>query len=124
MRKAAGIILIVLGMIGLIGLVLALSDSGIDLSSLFIILWRIVSGALLVIGGVLCLKRRYWGACLASALLALFIGISSASFSLQVPSPVGPLFMTWGTWIMVLGAVISTIFISLTKKEWQEIRGK
>jgi len=120
MRKAAGIILIILGMIGLIGLVRALSDSGVDPSSLGVILWRIASGALLVIGGVFCLRRRYWPACLASALLALFIGISSTISSLQLPPPVGPLFMTWGTWIMIGGAAISTIFIIRRRKDWQK----
>jgi len=127
MRIAAGIILIIFGISGLIGLVNRLSYSGIYLPLLPIILWRIGSVALLVTGGVFCLKRRYWGPCLASALLALFIGISSAIDNLRYiltnrvePLLVGPISMTWGTWILALGAVISTIFISLTKKEWQK----
>jgi len=127
MRKAAGIILIIFGVLGLIGLVLNLSNSGIYLPVLPVILWRIGSGALLVIGGVFCLKKRYWGACLASALLALFIGISSTIDNLRYiatyrmgPLSDGPVSMTWGTWILALGAVISTIFICLTKKEWQK----
>jgi len=116
MRRAAGIILIILGMIGLIGLVLNLSNSGIYLPFLFVILWRIGSGALLVTGGVFCLRRRYWGPCLASALLALFIGIYSVvEMLLNVLHP-----MAWGIWIMALGAVISIVFISLKKKEWQK----
>jgi len=32
----------------------------------------------------------------------------------------GHLLMTWDTWILVVGAVISTVFISGTKKEWQK----
>jgi hypothetical protein len=127
MRKAAGIILIILGMIGLIGLVVGLSRSGIYLSFLPSVLWRIGSGALLVAGGVFCLRRRYWGPCLASALLALFIGVSATIDNLRYiathkmgPLSDGPVGMTWGTWILLLGAVISTTFISLTKKEWQK----
>ena len=129
MRKAAGIILIILGMIGLIGLVLNLSNSGIDLPFLFVILWRIGSAALLVSGGVFCLKRKYWRACLASALFTLFIGISSTIDYLRYvathklgPLSDGPISMTWGIWIVLLGAVISTIFIIRRKKEWSEIR--
>jgi len=127
MRIAAGIILIIFGVVGLIGLVLSLSNSGIYLPALPVILWRIGSGALLVIGGFFCLKKRYWGACLASALLALFIGVSSTIDMLRYilttrvePLLVGPISMTWGIWILALGAVISTIFICLTKKEWQK----
>ena len=116
MRQAAGIMLIILGIFGLIGLIIVLSDFGIHLSSVPFILWRIVFGAFLVTGGVLCLKRRYWGLCLASALLALFIGIS---FVVE-PLLHGHLLMTWDTWILVVGAVISTVFISGTKKEWQK----
>ena len=116
MRIAAGIMLIILGIFGLIGLIVVLSEFDILFSFLRFILWRIVFGAFLVTGGVLCLKRRYWGLCLASALLALFIGIS---FVVE-PLLHGHFFMTWDTWILVLGATISTIFISGTKKEWQK----
>ena len=122
MRIAAGIILIVLGMVGLVGLVLGPSYSSIDPS---IVPWRIISGGFLVTGGVYCLKRRYWRLCLASALLALVIGISSAIFSVVVPSlyrTVFPawVFMAWGTWVMLAGAAISTIFIYRRKKQWQK----
>jgi hypothetical protein len=126
MRIAAGIISIILGIVGLIGLVMGLSPSGIYLlSSLPRILWRIGSAALLISGGVFCLQRRYWGACLASALVALFIGISSTidyvRYITTYIRPLGPISMTWGIWILLLGAVISTIFIIRRKKEWQKI---
>jgi len=126
MRRAAGIILIILGIVGLIGLVMSLSGIYVELLRYsYVILWRIGSAALLVIGGVFCLRRRYWRACLASALFALFIGISSTIDYLRYITtnrmgPVGPISMTWGIWILLLGAVISAIFISLTRKEWQK----
>jgi hypothetical protein len=126
MRGAAGIILIILGMIGLIGLVVGFSHSGTDLSFLPAVLWRIGSGAFFVAGGVFCLKRRYWGLCRASALFALFIGISSTIDYLRHiatgrmgPLSDGPVFMVWGIWIMVGAAIVSTILILLAKKRWQ-----
>lgn len=128
MRKAAGVILIISGIVGLIGLVMSLTGIYVELLRyLHLILWRIGSGALLVIGGVFCLKKRYWGPCLASALLALFIGISSTIDYLRYiathmlgPLSDGPVSMIWGTWILLLGAVISTVFIYLRKSEWSE----
>jgi hypothetical protein len=127
MRKAAGIMLIISGVVGLVGLVMTLNTSNIYvelLSYLHLILWRIGSGAFLVIGGVFCLRRRYWGACLATALVSLFIGISSTIDYVRYIEtnmrPLGRISMTWGIWILLLGAVISTIFIIRRKKEWQQ----
>ena len=126
MRIAAGIILIISGTVGLIGLVISLTGIYVNLLPyLPSILWRIGSAALLVSGGVFCVRRRYWGTCLASALFALFIGVSSTIDYLRYITtnrmgPLGPISMTWGIWILLLGAVISTIFICLTRKEWQK----
>lgn len=128
MRRAAGIILIISGTVGLIGLVFVLTGTYSHLLPyLHLILWRIVLVAILVAGGVFCLRRRYWRACLASALVALFIGISSTIDYLRYVAthnvrllPGGPISMTWGIWILLLGAVISAIFICLRKSEWSE----
>jgi hypothetical protein len=120
MRKAAGILMIILGMWGLIGLIngiIVLSDSGMN-PYLPFFLWRIVCIPFFVIGGIFCLGKKYWRVCLASALLAVFIGIA------EVVAPLVEgryFFMTWQTWILALGGLISTIFISLRKKAWQEI---
>ncbi len=129
MRKAAGIVLIISGIVGIVGVVMSLSTSNIYielLRYLHLILWRIGSGAFLVIGGVFCLRRRYWRACLVSALFALFIGLfSTIDYVTYIGTnitPFGPIAMTWGIWIVLLGAVISTIFIIRRKKEWSEIR--
>ena len=127
MRQAAGIILIILVVFGLVALIIDVRtlsgldiDSSILVSNLFgLVYMRIVSGGFLVAGAVLCLKRRYWGLCLAPALFALLRGISSV----VEPLLRGDFLTNWQTWIWVIGALISTIFISLTKKEWQENQG-
>jgi hypothetical protein len=82
MRKAAGIILIILGVLTAPGL--------------FIILWGLANGfyssytlsyalpgmvvgiahaPFLVTGGVFCLRKKYWRACLAAASFAVLAGI-------------------------------------------------
>ena len=119
--------MIILGIFGLIGLVTSLTGIYLDLLPyLHLILWRIGSAALLVSGGVFCLRRRYWRACLISALFALFIGLfSTIDYVTYIGTnitPFGPIAMTWVIWIVLLGEVISTIFIIRRKKEWSEIR--
>jgi len=120
MRIAAGIILIISGiwrLSGLIVVIIILSDSGMN-PYLPFLLGRIVDIPFLVISGILCLRKKYWRVCLALTLLAVFIGTAV----IVAPLLEGRhLFMNWQTWIVVLGGIISTIFISLRKKEWQEI---
>jgi hypothetical protein len=125
MRIAAGTILIALGVLGLGGLAMGLASSRGDLSVLTFVLWRTLSAGLIVAAGVYCVRRKYWGICAVSAWFALLIGLSSAILSLVVPSLYGPVFptwvsMVWGTWVMLGGAVISTIFIYRARREWQK----
>ena len=125
MRIAGGIVLIILGVVKVTNVIISMSvmpGSFIDSHSLFEGLlmfgyWPTVYGALFITGGVLCIGKRYWGLCLVSALLALVGGIYAVVQALLLGySPV-----TWEAWILVAGALIATIFISLRKKEWQEI---
>ena len=120
MRKAAGIILIILGMWGLIGLisvVIILSDSGMN-PYLPFFLGRIVGIPFLVISGILCLRKKYWRVCLASASFAVLMAI----FKVVEPSVrLGRFHMHWTAWFVAIGAIISAVFISLSKKEWREI---
>jgi hypothetical protein len=122
MRIAAGIILIILAIFGLVNLIISMRDlSGLHTPSSF--LWQfvyhqIVRYGFIVAAGVLCLKRKYWGLCLAPALFALLTGISSVVEPLL--RGYGYFLPSWQTWILVIGALISTIFISLAKKEWQK----
>ena len=130
MIKAAGIILIISGVLGLIGLVIGLIGIYVELLRyIHLILWRIISITVLVAGGVFCLRRRYWRECLATALLALFIGLSSTIDYLRYIAASGAgLFydgrvfpMVWGAWILLFAGIISIIFIYRKRKGWREI---
>ena len=122
MRKAAGIILLILVVFELgpiiIG-VIGLSVSGFLYSTLWwpLVFQRIVWSGFFVAAGVLCLKRKYWGLCLASALLVFLLRIPAVVEQLLQGIPIS---MIWGYWIPVIGALISTIFICLRKSEWSE----
>jgi hypothetical protein len=77
MRKAAGVIMIILGAIAL-GIDVYLSwylswlyAGRIVLLGIFMFAWAIF----VLIGGILCLMRKYWGVCLASAIAAVVLGL-------------------------------------------------
>ena len=114
MRKAAGVIMIILGATALCFNVFLLSlfAGRIDLFGIFMFAWTIFA----FIGGILCLMRRYWGVCLASAIAAVVFGL--------VGLPLAPLVHPLGIVgfpPVLVGGIVSTVFISLRKKEWQEI---
>ena len=77
MRKAAGILMIIYGVITLSGSVVFLSLYGIRISAyeppfhLFIIIWAVF----ITPGGVFCLKRKYWKICFTSSLFLLLFTI-------------------------------------------------
>ena len=122
MRKAAGIILIILSMVSLVGIIISMSEMpspAFRTMLLWFVSQWIIYGGLLLAGGVFCFNRRYWGLCLVSALLALSRMILAAVEPLARGS-IG-YFMDWRIWIMVVGALVATIFISVRKKEWSEI---
>jgi hypothetical protein len=123
MRKAAGIILIILGVVVLIGMIIdVINMSGFDFPSarmsvlIGTLPYGIVFGGLLVAGGVLCLKRRYWGVCLVSAVITVSLWIVPVVMMLVE----GGFSALWRFAIQVPGGLISIVFISLTKKEWKE----
>jgi len=121
MRKAAGIILIIVSVVRLVDVVInAIGMPHFVFGSMFwwSVLYWIVWGGLLLAGGVLCIKRRYWGLCLVSALLTFLVTILPAVEALTRGNLA--YFMNWRIWITVVGTLISTIFIFLTKKEWKE----
>jgi hypothetical membrane protein len=134
MRKAAGIMLTVSGVYVLVSSVVLMitavsymyrSSEGNPLI-LFIMqisnMFLMVCGVFVVVGGVICLKRRDWALCLASGLVAVLIGIYPVVEELVPRSPfLTELPVNWAMWLLVSGAALSIIFIITRKKEWSEI---
>jgi len=144
MRKAAGVILITLGALFVWGLIDILATFYIMFNSplmIFIpppsfvlLLGLVVAAAFLITGGIFCLSEKYWGVCLASASFAVFFVVFNIVYlldlypfywesSLSYSSLSYYIYTGWPIWFMLAGAVISVIFISYRRKEWQEISG-
>jgi hypothetical protein len=127
MRIAAGIILVILGVLDLRSLIILLRGfvttfSSIPVSAVPTILLVIVRVPFFVTGGIFCLTGKYWRVCLASASFAVFIGIFGVVGQLLSRY----IFENWSAWgtarlvVLLLAAVIAVIFILRTKREWQE----
>jgi hypothetical protein len=137
MRKAAGIILITLGVLFVCGLIDILATLimihfsilavVIPTPSFVFLLGLAVAAAFRITGGIFCLMRKYWRVCLASASFAVFFVVFNiVYFSAWSPFSWGwswseYIYMGWPIWVMLVAAVISVIFVLRTKKEWQEI---
>ena len=106
MRKAAGILMIILGMTMMGTFVFALSEGGIHDYGLPFILFVIISAIFILTGGVFCLKRKYWKLCFTSSLLLL---IFCCLFFLFIPS----------TWFFLPGGILPIIFVCVWKEEWK-----
>ena len=129
MRKAAGIILITLGVLSLCLLINVLVVFGISfflvpfypipqaLPAAVVLLGLIVPAAFYVTGGIFCLRRKYWRVCLASASFAVLFSVWDLGGSLLSSN----ILMGLIPWVMLVAEVIAVIFILRTKKEWQEI---
>ena len=136
MRKAAGIILIALGVLFQCGLIFALFVLGIvfgirmslptAVPGFVFLLGLVVAAAFDISGGIFCLTRKYWRVCLASASFAVFyLAFCFASYLVWSEFLWGSSWSDyirggWPIWVMLVAAVISVIFILRTKKEWQE----
>ena len=115
MRKAAGILMMILGALLLVGFVVVLIQYGIDVYDPVFDIFFMICGAFLVTGGVFALRKKYWGLCLASALLAIFIMIMWLTGSYTS--------LTWLAWVFSILGTLPIIFVCLKKKEWKEIQG-
>jgi hypothetical protein len=124
MRIAAGTLLMIYGAASLWFHVFGiLSEFRHIREPVITILLSVAFYAFIVTGGVLCLKRKYWKVCFASALLAVLImiywvyGFTRFSF----PPPSFPPFIVSYLLILVFTASLSIIFVCIRKREWQEI---
>ena len=121
MRKAAGIILVISGVFGVvapIGLIIAGGHLGCPLNWVPFMLWRTAYAVFLITGGSFCLRRKYWKVCLASASFGVLVGVLDlAEWRLAF----GRYSTGWDIWIPLIAGVIAAIFIAVTKKEWQVI---
>jgi len=106
MRMAAGILLMVLGVTWVSTHIFLLSVYDYPLTiGMLMIAWSILA----LIGGFLCLKRRYWGICLTSALFVVAFGVVGFSLSSAF------------SWFIVVVGIVATILIALGKKDWQAV---
>ena len=113
MRKAAGIILIILGLwLLFFSFLVIVIERSINTYTLVSILWMVCS-AFLVAGGILCLKKKYLELCWGSAFLAAFFYIGTLVVSFTG--------WTWLNWICAILGTIPIIFVSLRNSEWKEI---
>jgi hypothetical protein len=115
MRIAAGILMMIIGALLLVCFIVVLIQHSSDFYDPVFDISFMICGAFLVTGGVFCLKKKYWGLCLASALLTIFIMTmwSTGSYSS----------LTWLAWVGSILGILPIIFVCLTKKEWKEIQG-
>lgn len=111
MRIAAGILMIIVAIASLVTHIFARSDFLIY--PLSFNLFVFISAAFLVTGGGFCLKRKYWGFCLASALLLLLIlYLVQAHIIIR---------LIWLDWYFVAPAeILPIIFVCVRKREWSE----
>ena len=114
MRQAAGIMLIIFSMLLLNTVVSALRGYDIHVNEIVSNLLMIIPVAFLIAGGILCLMKKYWKVCLASAWLAVFIMI----VSLTGFPPSG---LEWLSWVFSILGTLSIIFVYLTKEQWKGI---
>ena len=115
MRKAAGILMVAFGLFLFIVMVSDVRHYDVDVYGLVFSLLLLIPTVFILTAGVFCLTRKYWKVCYASALVTLVIMIvwltSHAADSISL------------AWVVSVVGTLPIIFVSLTKKEWQEIQG-
>ena len=118
MRKAAGILLIILGVATIGALVFEMRERGYPVDvysySLLIIITELF--VLFVTGGVFCLKRKHWVLCLTSSILLHFsVVVLLPDF---FPHSWGDSLPGWFPYLMPV-TILPFIFIWLRKREWE-----
>jgi hypothetical protein len=116
MRKAAGAMLIIVGVYMLVGEITMLYRMGSHLFALSV--FPIILAALTITGGVFCVRRRYWIVCLVTALIPVY-------FVITLLLSKGVVLCRFAAWELILPIVgiLPIIFIGFKRKEWKEILG-
>ncbi len=123
MRKAAGIILIILGVAALSlvignvsGLITNPYEHFMETPPDYVFIIIATLAVFVIVGGVFCLKKRNWRLCFTSSLFLHFFMTVLIFSNLFFFSWMLPLWLSLiPVWILPL------IFICLRKGEWQEI---
>ena len=124
MRIAAGILMIIYGVKAIGSLVGFLSEEGFYVFyahgyTLALNLIVIITAVFFTIGGVFCLKRKYWKICFASSICLLLFMV----YDLHLLFPVMFIAINIPSWVHMTLAlpwgIIPQIFICLRKSEWQ-----
>ncbi len=113
MRKAAGIMLIIVGMYIIVVEIIFMYTIGSYVFALSLL--PIALEALIVTGGIFCIRKRYWGLCLASALIAVYFVIRLLIIHYRLVFP-------WERVLPILG-ILPIVFVCIKRKEWKEIQG-
>ena len=106
MRKAAGVMLIIVGVYIVVGEIAILYTVGSHLFALSV--FPIILAALTVAGGILCIRRRYWVVCLVSALIPIYFVIRLFVIEYR--------FMPW-EWVLPVLGILPIMFIGIKSKE-------
>ena len=107
MRRAAGTLMIIFG-----GIMTGILVYG-GIQDHYHLAFNLLMSSLyvfVIIGGVFCLRRKYWKVCFISSL------ILSCPANVIWVWAVGPLIL-----YLIVGGIISLVFVCLRKREWQEI---
>ena len=112
MRKAAGVMLIIVGLYILVVEITTLYTIGSYLFAFSVL--PIVLAALIITGGILCIRKRYWVVCLVSALIPVYFVIRLFMIDHR--------FLPW-EWILPIAGILPIVFICIKRKEWREIWG-
>jgi len=112
MRQAAGILMVAASMFLFI---VRVGHYDASIFALVVSLLLLIPTIFILIAGVFCLTRRYWKVCYASGFVTLVVMIAWAT-SYAADS-------TALAWAVAVVGTLPIIFVSVAKKEWQEVQG-
>ena len=109
--------LIIVGMYIIVVEIIIMYTTGSHVFALSLL--PIVLAALIVTGGIFCIRKRYWGLCLASALIAVYFLIRLLIVGLLI---IDYRFLPW-EWVFPVFGLLPIVFVCITRKEWKEVQG-